>query len=60
MRFPILSILTGLLFSAVASASTVTKSRSVPEGYVTTTDGHFSLDGKPFYFIGTNAFVRSL
>ncbi|KAH8902829.1 glycoside hydrolase [Coniochaeta sp. PMI_546] len=45
-----------LLGHLAACAVAVPSSRAVPAGFVTTKGDHFQLDGKDFYFAGSNAY----
>ncbi|KZS88181.1 glycoside hydrolase [Sistotremastrum niveocremeum HHB9708] len=40
----------------VACATSLVVATSVPSGFVTTKGTHFQLNGKPFYFAGTNSY----
>jgi hypothetical protein len=53
--FKMLSSITSLLLLA-ATASAAVASRKAPAGFVTTKGNVFKLDGKDFYFAGSNAY----
>ncbi|EMD42174.1 glycoside hydrolase family 5 protein [Gelatoporia subvermispora B] len=48
--------LCGALWARAFAQAAATQKRSVPPGFVTTNGRNFELDGKPFAFVGANAY----
>jgi hypothetical protein len=53
--FGMLSIL-GTVLLGIGAIAAPSAPREAPEGFVTVNNGKFQLDGKDFYFAGSNAY----